>query len=399
MSKIKAITGRSRYYSSFLSLDLARVFLSTPGKRADTNANHIRAAVQWLCRAQDVSGDGGVARSYSLVYNPFFKRRGWTPSYPETTGYIIPTFFDYFRLTGDREIFARAVRMVEWESRVQMKSGAVMGGTVDAAPSPAIFNTGQVIFGWTRAYVETGNAAFLNSAARAGDFLIREQDPDGAWRKKLSNFATSRIDTYVYNTRTAWALLYLHSVTNEPGFRDAAVRNMEFALTQQLENGWFRNNCLYSPAEPLLHTIAYSIRGILESGILLKDQRYINAAKKAADALMLNLRSDGSLSGRFNDRWEPRTDWSCLTGNAQTGIIWGRLYQTTGETKYLEPLKRVNGFLKSVQLMGAKNPDLYGGITGSYPVNGVYGKHEILNWAVKFFIDSLMMEDSIAAGK
>ena len=94
MSKIKAIAGRSRYYGSFLSLDLARVYLSTPGKRADTNGNHVRAAVQWLCRAQDVSGDGGVARSYSLVYNPFFKRRGWTPSYPETTGYIIPTFFE-----------------------------------------------------------------------------------------------------------------------------------------------------------------------------------------------------------------------------------------------------------------------------------------------------------------
>src|SRR5712692_3479 len=45
----------------------------------------VREAIGWLCRAQDCSttNDGGVARHYSLV-------SGWAPSYPETTGYIIP---------------------------------------------------------------------------------------------------------------------------------------------------------------------------------------------------------------------------------------------------------------------------------------------------------------------
>src|SRR5262245_34594310 len=42
--------------------------------------------LNWLARAQDNSAtnDGGVARHYSLV-------SGWGPSYPESTGYIIPT--------------------------------------------------------------------------------------------------------------------------------------------------------------------------------------------------------------------------------------------------------------------------------------------------------------------
>ena len=46
-------------------------------------------ALEWLCRAQDhsASTDGGVARSYSLL-------TGWASSYPETTGYIIPTFLE-----------------------------------------------------------------------------------------------------------------------------------------------------------------------------------------------------------------------------------------------------------------------------------------------------------------
>src|SRR6187200_1373607 len=50
----------------------------------------IEEGLGWLARAQDCSAsqDGGVARNYSLV-------SGWAPSYPETTGYIIPTLLAY----------------------------------------------------------------------------------------------------------------------------------------------------------------------------------------------------------------------------------------------------------------------------------------------------------------
>ena len=143
---------------------------------------------------------------------------------------------------------------------------------------------------------------------------------------------------------------------------------------------------------PLLHTIAYCIRGILEVGNLLSNHNYIQSAKKAADALIGRQRNDGSLPGCFNDQWEPAVSWSCLTGNAQIAIIWGRLYQITKERKYLDSLINGNNYLKGVQLLETKNPDLYGGITGSFPLHGLYGRFEVLNWAVKFFIDSLMLE-------
>src|SRR5919198_4213262 len=55
----------------------------------------VEEAIGWLCRAQDnsASNDGGVARHFSLV-------DGWAPSYPETTGYIIPTVLAYSRAVG-----------------------------------------------------------------------------------------------------------------------------------------------------------------------------------------------------------------------------------------------------------------------------------------------------------
>jgi hypothetical protein len=396
---IQRVGRLTKYYGSLLNWDLARAYLTVPRRRPNSNADHIEAAIQWLFRAQDAFGTGGVARSYSIVYNPFFKRRGWIPCYPETTGYIIPTIFDYARRMGSEEALSRAVRMADWECEVQMPNGAVQGGTINEPPTPAVFNTGQVIFGWVRAFQETRSERYLTSATKAGEFLVSSQDPDGAWRKSLGQYTSNKMPSYTYNTRTAWALLVLGGATGNQTYRDAAARNIEFALGEQLPNGWFKNNCLYDPRRPLLHTIAYALRGVLEAGIALNNPDHIAAVQKAADALLTKQREDGSLAGRFNNRWEPTVGYSCLTGNAQMGIVWGRLYQVTGDKKYLEGMSKANRFLKTVQWLGTGNPGLDGGISGSFPLHGMYGRFEVLNWAVKFFVDSLMLETSIVEGR
>ena len=390
-----AVENRVKYYSSFLNREFIAAYLSPSRNRKISIADHLDAAAQWICRAQDATPDDGVARSYSLVYQPYFKRKGWFPSYPETTGYIIPSMFDYAHLTGRQDIYDRAVRMAQWETAVQMENGAVQGGTIADKPTPAIFNTGQVIFGWLRAYEETGKERFIGSAVKAGKYLIANQEADGAWRKNLSNFVSDRMPTFTYNTRTAWALFLLGEKVKKQAFTDGAIKNIEFAIEQQHENGWFPNNCLSDPDQPLLHTIAYCIRGILEIGDLSGNERYVQQAQKAADALLEKQRADGSLAGRFNAQWEGTGQWSCLTGDAQTSIIWNRLHGITGDDKYRNGAKKMNVYLKKRQLIFPGKKDIHGGICGSYPIHGLYGSFEILNWAVKFFIDALILERAL----
>ena len=85
-------------------------------------------------------------------------------------------------------------------------------------------------------------------------------------------------------------------------------------------------------------------------------------------------------------------EWSCLTGNAQMGTVWARLYQATGDRRYFNGLVSANRYLRRVQWLRTGNAGLDGGINGSDPINGRYGPFEVLNWAVKFFADSLMFE-------
>src|SRR5262249_37004778 len=84
---------------------------------------HLRAATDWLVRAQDAGADRGV--SYGADFGGT-----WLESYPETTGYIIPTFLRLSDSYADESLARRAVEMGTWESEVQMECGAVMGGRV-----------------------------------------------------------------------------------------------------------------------------------------------------------------------------------------------------------------------------------------------------------------------------
>jgi hypothetical protein len=345
-----------------------------------SNETHAKAAIEWLRTAQKHNDDGGVSAQYSLF-------EGWADSYVETTGYIISTFFNYAEISKKTAYREEAVQMADFELRNQLSSGAFPGG--GKKDMPIIFNTGQVIFGMCRAYEEVKDVKYKKAAEKASDWLLSAMDQDGCWRKSLY---LNNIHTY--NTRTAWSLLCAHKISKNPNYKKAAEKNLDWALTQQLENGWFQNNGFYPEQEPLIHTIAYSIRGILESAIYLREKKYLEAAIKAATPIMNAQKPDGSLPGSFNKNWESSVKWSCLTGNSQMSIIWQKLFAITKDKKFIDAAKKSNAYMRSVQNLTSLNKGIRGGIAGSFPIYGWYAPFCFINWAAKFFIDALMLEDN-----
>ena len=356
--------------------------------RPSANADPLRglqAAVEWLARAQDATGSGGVSASYDAV------KRQWAGAYPETTGYIIPTLFRYAEFSGDTAYRERAIRMAAWESDIQLAGGGVRAGTLDAAQVvPTIFNTGQVLFGWLAAWQETHDARFRDSLVRAADWLVAAQDEDGAWRRFASPFAAHALNTY--NTRVAFGLAQAGHALGEPRYVETAVRNVQWALTQMHPNGWLENNDLENNARPLTHTIAYAARGILEVGLIAARTDFVDAAARIAKAVAAAQRRDGALPGRLDAEWQPAARWTCVTGNAQMAIIWQRLAMETGDHAWLPAAERANAFNLSIQNLTAADAGVRGGLPGSHPLNGGYMKNRYPNWAAKFFMDALMLQ-------
>lgn len=345
----------------------------------------LQAAAEWLARAQDATGCGGVSAYYDTV------KRRWAGAYPETTGYIISTFFRYAELSGRSEYLERAIRMAEWESAIQLPEGGVRAGTLDSTQVvPTIFNTGQVLFGWLSAWQQTRDARFRDSALRAADWLVAAQDPDGAWRRFASPFAACTVNTY--NTRVAFALAKASRALQEPRYLDAAVRNVQWALTQMRPNGWLENNDLEDNDRPLTHTIAYATRGILEVGLIAANNAFVDAAAHVARSVAPTQRRDGALPGRLDSAWRAASRWTCVTGNAQMAIIWQRLAAETGEHAWRPAAERANRFNLSVQDVAATDGAVRGGVPGSYPRSGGYMKNRYPNWAAKFFMDALMLQ-------
>jgi len=345
---------------------------------------HLRGAMDWLCRAQDVRNNqadaGGVAAGWSF-------EDGWLPSYPETTGYIIETFIAAAKSLDRPELIARAQKMIDWELSLQAADGAFPGHFGEAGSHPVIFNQGQIMHGLVAGYLSLERQDCLEAGLRAGHWLVAQQDDDGCYRRFEHNGVP-----HVYNTRAIWALAALGAVTNEAGFLAAARRNLDWALSQQTASGWFATNAFVPGKSPFTHTIAYAIRGFIEVAVLLGETRYLQAAEIAARGLMAKQREDGWLAGTYGDGWTPTTRYACVTGIAQMALCWLRLAQISGDKHYREAAWRAIAYVKRSQRLGGDDAVVRGAIPGSAPIWGAYSRFEFPNWAAKFFADALIMD-------
>ena len=356
---------------------------------------HLDATYRWLCAAQDANPDGGVAGYYDLFEG------SWSASYPETTGYIIPTFLALAELRSDGEARERALRMADWETAIQMEDGAVLSGLMKIQRGPAVFNTGQALFGWIAALEVTGSERYATAARAAAEWLVSRQDADGAWRRDLSQLTTGSAPTY--NVRCAWALAYAGSVLEDARLMEAALSNSDWVLTRQNEAGWFAGAGFTDEEVPLLHTISYVIEGLLGVYAISGERRYLDAVTRALDPVV-DLYRAGRLAGHLDSYWQGTVSWRCVTGDAQIAVVLLRLDRHCPGNGYAQTARRLIDDVAKMQLQLAPLPNgrgngsrkasspVSGGVPGSSPIWGNYMRFACANWAAKFYLDALLLE-------
>ena len=345
----------------------------------------IEAGCRWLGEAQDHSTtrDGGFARDFSLI-------NGWSSSYPETSGYIVPTLIDQAKALSKPDLRDRARRCLDWLVAIQFPEGGFQGGKVDQLPRvPVTFNTGQILLGLAAGAAHLDRARYLEPMERAARWLAETQDPDGCWRKHPTPFGGT--GEKVYETHVSWGLFEAARVSPDKGFGEAGLKQVRWALTKQHDNGWFESNCLDTPEAPLTHTIGYALRGVVEAHLWSHDGELLRAACRTAEGILTAVAPDGRLAGRLDARWRPGADYVCLTGSTQIAHSLFLLTRLTNDARYRDAGLRLNKYVRrAVNVLG--DPNMAGGVKGSFPVDGEYGRYQYLNWACKFLIDSCVEE-------
>ncbi len=359
--------------------------------RAHTDRDHLLAAADWLKRAQDATNDGGFVGRYNL-------RTGWSSSYPETTGYIIPTLLRLADTLGDDDYFKRAERAVEFLLSVQLPNGAFPGAEIaENRTNPSPFNTGQIMHGlqaWTK---RTGDERCRTALFRAGRWLCEIQDPSGAWLK----FFYQELATDYSAHLTCW-LAEAGEFLGDESMLQASSKHLAWVLQHyDAERAWF-NLCGFSAEDhaahrSVTHTIAYTIWGVMRTAEVVKSAEGKAAAESAAYAALRRLELSKRLPGILDHRWKPVATFTCLTGNAQMALIWLHMYAEHGDPRLLNAALKSIDIVKAAQAMDAADPGVRGGIAGSQPVWGEYISHAFPNWAAKYFVDALLAKDSALA--
>jgi len=354
---------------------------------AEEKKQSLIKATDWLMAAQKANTDGGMG-SYHLINK-------WSSSYPETTGYIIPTLINYGNEYNHPEAIDAAVRAADFLLKIQKESGGWQGGRVSENKPEIVFNTGQVIRGMVAAFKQSGRQEYLDAGLKAGRWLSEIIHPEGFWKTHaLMN------KERVYDTFVDVPLLQLYQITGDENLKTTAIRNLDWVIHDKMqENGWFEDcdNTVKRNDKPILHTIAYTLEGLIDSGLILKNEKYIKAAAKGAGKLRDLFLSQGFLNGRYDRNWNG-SEYMICTGCAQMAMIWFKLYKMMGERSYLEAARKMMNLLIFIQSRGIhESSNTLGAIPGSFPLWGRYEPFAFPNWATKFFCDALLLEQEMTS--
>jgi hypothetical protein len=366
----------------FISYFFTGSFRRSSFKLQDKKSS-LELAIQWLLWSQKNMKDGGMGTYYIVD--------GWSSSYPETSGYIIPTLYEYLKFEPGKktEIENSILVCADWLMSIQKPSGGWQSAYIAHNRPEVVFNTGQVLRGLLVAFEISKDQKYLESLIKASDWLVQTQEENGSWIK-----TAFMNEPRVYDSYVAHPLIMVYEITKNENYKRAATKNLDWILSQQEMNGWFNNadNTIKHNSKPILHTISYTIDGLINSGIILNDEKYIDAGKKAADRLLTLLNENKYLDGRFDKHWLG-SEYMICTGCAQISIIWSLLFKLTKQEKYQDAVKKINDQLVFIQhscltFKGEGN----GALPGSFPIWGKYEPFGFPNWATKYFADALMME-------
>ncbi len=335
-------------------------------------------SLRWLKQSFDATNQQGSAASFVLM-----SRKGpfWNRAYPETTGYIIETMLDYYKIFEEPWIKDYALNAADWLLGLQYDDGAFPAGYL-GTQQKSIFNTGQILFGLLAAHDLTTDAKYLLGAEQATKWLANSISNEGSWDK--FNFVPGYSPTYY--TRVIWPMMMVNSHLKDKNITEQTLKALTF-YKQRIKGEKIHGMAFQEDHAAFTHTIAYTLRGFLECANLSNDVELMEAISNHFILLLEKIKHDGRLAGRYDTNWNSDLSFECLTGNAQMTLNFARMFELTGDKKFFE----------GALLLWNKNYDmqsrmpfssLKGGIAGSKPIWGPYMTWEYPNWAVKFYLDA-----------
>ncbi len=285
---------------------------------------------------------------------------GRAESYPEVTGYLVPTLLKY----GDREL---ATRLVRWLVSIQHPDGSFPS----ARGVTNLFDTGQVLRGLLAGMGLVPEAR--GAALRTAEYLCSQMVDGGEGGFGERGYGSFLLQQMMEGVKGGFSprsylgyvpeSIYLYSLV--PLL--SAARTFERPDLEAAAKACFEHYRRHKDAlhlEDLTHFLGYQLEALIDVGRedlalpILKTLRRMQAA-------------DGSVRGQAGE------DWVCSPGMAQLAVCWYKVGMW-------EPADRGLAWLESRQQAS-------GGFRGSYGPLASYFPEVELPWAAKFYLDANLL--------
>ena len=294
-------------------------------------------AILWLVE-HSIKGQGIINNTHN------------TKSYPEVTGYFIPSLLHW----GHDDL---AVSYTKWLCNIQKEDGSWYD-TEDTAPY--IFDTAQVL---------KGLIAIRDTLPEVDEHILKGCKWIFSCMQEDGRLVTPCKDAWGNDTKTCDEVIHIYCLSplidaakifNKPEFEEKARYIFEYYKKNYYEK--IMNFSLLS------HFYAYLMEALLDLG-------EVDMAKKAMSNIAKYQKESGAVPAYNN------VDWVCSTGLFQLALVWLRLGELERGNKVFE--------------YACKLQNESGGWFGSYlseengnEVNTYIPTAEI-SWAVKYFLDAL----------
>ncbi|NOX54678.1 MAG: polysaccharide lyase [Planctomycetes bacterium] len=298
------------------------------------------------------------------------------------------------------EVSAQGGYLWRCSADLSKREGEGRAGPLTAWVQPP--GTPTVGDGYLVAYRLSGRSFLLDAARETGLALVRGQLRSGGWDYRIE-FDPKQRKRYAYRVdgesagrrnvstldddNTQSAIRFLMHLDEALGFRDAEIHEaVQYALDSlvkvQYPNGAWPQR-FTEPPDPKRfpvkrasypkswsrtwphknyasyytfndNTIADVIRTLLEAAEIYKDGRYLAAARKGGDFILLAQMPDPQpawaqqYDADMHPAWARKFEPPAITGGESQGVmrILMTLYQHTADRKYLEPIPRALDYLK-----------------------------------------------------
>lgn len=201
-------------------------------------------------------------------------------------------------------------------------------------------------WGWMPLYQATGDGRYLSGAqklaAATGRMLDTFDLPPQDYASLEADWTAHTLDESGFGTE-GLAELYAEEPTEElkaliKTYIDAHIAKLERS-DGMWDRAWLRRE---QRAEKLIyHTraAAWAMEGLLSSAKVLPEGAYLSKAVRLAEHMLKNQQPDGHWNYRYNEK-DATVAGVSDKGTAVWSILMSRLYDFTGETRYLEASRK-----------------------------------------------------------